>query len=85
MAASDYVPIFFKNRLHLAGRPQMSTRPGGAAMASLMGTSATGNARRGSDVQRRESRRSVTAALGHVLTHPMQQTASADSITLSAQ
>jgi transposase len=25
-AASDYVPIFFKNRLHLAGRPQMSTR-----------------------------------------------------------
>ena len=27
MAASDYVPTFFKNRLHLAGRPQMSTRP----------------------------------------------------------
>ena len=27
MAASDYVPIFFKNRLHLVGRPQMSTRP----------------------------------------------------------
>ncbi|WP_298885054.1 MBL fold metallo-hydrolase [uncultured Bradyrhizobium sp.] len=27
MAASDYVPIFLKNRLHLAGRPQMSTRP----------------------------------------------------------
>ena len=25
MAASDYVPNFFKNRLHLAGRPQMST------------------------------------------------------------
>jgi hypothetical protein len=25
MAASDYVPISFKNRLHLAGRPQMST------------------------------------------------------------
>jgi len=25
MAASDYVPIFFKYRLHLAGRPQMST------------------------------------------------------------
>jgi hypothetical protein len=23
MAASDYVPIFFKNRLHLAGRPGM--------------------------------------------------------------
>ena len=23
MAASDYVPISFKNRLHLAGRPQM--------------------------------------------------------------
>ena len=28
MAASDYVPIFFKNRLRLAGRPQMSTRLG---------------------------------------------------------
>ncbi|MET4222646.1 hypothetical protein ABIB00_007885 [Bradyrhizobium sp. LB14.3] len=27
MAASDYVPIFFKNRLHLAGRPQMSILP----------------------------------------------------------
>lgn len=27
MAASHYVPIFFKNRLHLVGRPQMSTRP----------------------------------------------------------
>jgi len=27
MAASDYVSIFFKNRLHLEGRPQMSTRP----------------------------------------------------------
>ena len=27
MAASDYVPTFFKNRLHSAGRPQMSTRP----------------------------------------------------------
>ena len=27
MAASDYVPTFLKNRLHLAGRPQMSTRP----------------------------------------------------------
>jgi hypothetical protein len=26
MAASDYVPTF-KNRLHLAGRPQMSTHP----------------------------------------------------------
>jgi hypothetical protein len=24
------VPIFFKNRLHLAGRPQMSTRPSAA-------------------------------------------------------
>ena len=23
MAASDYVPILLKNRLHLAGRPQM--------------------------------------------------------------
>ncbi|WP_247542707.1 hypothetical protein, partial [Bradyrhizobium sp. 146] len=30
MAAFDYVPIFFKNRLHLVGRPQMSTRPGRA-------------------------------------------------------
>ncbi|MGY4498001.1 hypothetical protein ACVWYH_001932 [Bradyrhizobium sp. GM24.11] len=30
MAASDYVPIFFKNRLHLAGRPQMSTPRSGA-------------------------------------------------------
>jgi hypothetical protein len=27
MAASDYVPIFFKNRLYLEGRPQMSPRP----------------------------------------------------------
>jgi hypothetical protein len=27
MAASDYALNFFKNRLHLAGRPQMSTRP----------------------------------------------------------
>jgi len=27
MAASDYVLIFFKNCLHLVGRPQMSTRP----------------------------------------------------------
>ncbi|MGY3359940.1 hypothetical protein ACVWZK_006603 [Bradyrhizobium sp. GM0.4] len=27
MVASDYVPIFFKNRLHLAGPPQMSTGP----------------------------------------------------------
>ncbi|MGY4348155.1 hypothetical protein ACVWXM_004622 [Bradyrhizobium sp. GM7.3] len=27
MAAFDYVPIFFKNRLHLVGRPQMSTGP----------------------------------------------------------
>jgi len=26
MAASDYVLIFFKNGLHLKGRPQMSTR-----------------------------------------------------------
>ena len=35
MAASDYVPTFFKNRLHLAGRPQMSTaltgRPQGSS------------------------------------------------------
>ena len=28
MAAPDHVPIFFKNRLHLTGRPEMSTRPG---------------------------------------------------------
>jgi hypothetical protein len=27
MAASDYAPNFFKNRLHLAGRPQMSRCP----------------------------------------------------------
>jgi hypothetical protein len=27
MAAPDYAPMLFKNRLHLAGRPQMSTRP----------------------------------------------------------
>jgi hypothetical protein len=27
MAASDYAPNNFKNRLHLAGRPQMSSRP----------------------------------------------------------
>ena len=26
MAASDQVPMLFKNRLHLAGRPQMSKR-----------------------------------------------------------
>ena len=35
MAASDYVPIFFKNRLHLAGRPQMSTRPSETCLARL--------------------------------------------------
>jgi hypothetical protein len=34
MAASDYVPIFFRNRLHLAGRPQMGTRPSLAGPAS---------------------------------------------------
>jgi hypothetical protein len=27
MAAPDYVPIFFRNRLHLAGRLQMGSRP----------------------------------------------------------
>ena len=27
MAASDYAPIFFKNRLHLVGRSQLRTRP----------------------------------------------------------
>ena len=31
MAASDYAPMLFKNRLHLAGRPQMS--PDGAIRA----------------------------------------------------
>jgi hypothetical protein len=36
MAASDYVPIFFKNRLRLEGRPQMSTRPIVIAAASLL-------------------------------------------------
>jgi hypothetical protein len=30
MAASDYVPIFFKNRLHLVGRPQMGSDVGRA-------------------------------------------------------
>jgi hypothetical protein len=35
MAASDYVPIFFKNRLHLVGRPQMSTRPSLAQSAQI--------------------------------------------------
>jgi len=37
MAATDYVPFFFKNRLHLVGRPQMSTRPSvmGPMMSSL--------------------------------------------------
>ena len=37
MAASDYVPIFFKNRLHLAGRPQMSPRPK-KSISSKLGT-----------------------------------------------
>lgn len=37
MAASDYVPIFFKNRLHLAGRPQMSTSSSLAAPANRRG------------------------------------------------
>jgi hypothetical protein len=32
MAASDHVPMFFKSRLNLAGRPQMSTRPKFRAM-----------------------------------------------------
>jgi hypothetical protein len=27
MAAFDYEPMLFKNRLHFAGRPQMSTHP----------------------------------------------------------
>ncbi|WP_247564407.1 hypothetical protein, partial [Bradyrhizobium sp. 151] len=37
MAASDYVPIFFKNRLHLVGRPQMSTSSSPAAAANRRG------------------------------------------------
>ncbi len=45
MAASDYVPIFFKNRLHLAGRPQMSSRPnllvGGLAAAGKRAVNGT--------------------------------------------
>jgi hypothetical protein len=36
MAASDYVPIFFKNRLHLVGRPQMG-RPQMSTRPSVMG------------------------------------------------
>jgi hypothetical protein len=37
MAAPDYVSMLFKNCLHLAGRPQMSTRPSvmGPMMSSL--------------------------------------------------
>jgi hypothetical protein len=37
MAASDYAPMLFKKRLHLAGRPQMSTRSSvmGPMMSSL--------------------------------------------------
>ena len=34
MAAPD-LPIFFTNRLHLAGRPQMSTRPFWGTVISL--------------------------------------------------
>jgi hypothetical protein len=37
MASSDYVPIFFENRLHLAGRPQMGTRPGSSALMRAFG------------------------------------------------
>jgi hypothetical protein len=36
MAASDYVPGFFKNRLHLAGRPQMGSRPSQRASRRLV-------------------------------------------------
>src|SRR4051812_23060039 len=40
MAASDYALNFFKNRLHLAGRPQMSTRddlrPTSATMSPVL-------------------------------------------------
>jgi hypothetical protein len=35
MEASDYVPISFKNRLHLAGRPQMSSRPSWTGMIAV--------------------------------------------------
>jgi hypothetical protein len=37
MAAADYALNFFKNRLHLAGRPQMGSRPSvmGPMMSSL--------------------------------------------------
>src|SRR5437660_12354412 len=38
MAAFDYVPIFFKYRLHLAGRPQVSTRPSFEAAARALRT-----------------------------------------------
>lgn len=41
MAASDYVPIFFKNRLHLAGRPQMSTRHNKLAIKHLFGNASS--------------------------------------------
>jgi hypothetical protein len=42
MAASDYVPIFFKNRLHLAGRPQMSTHPNSNMTRLLLLTPGSG-------------------------------------------
>ena len=35
MAASDYVPIFFKNRLHLAGPPQMGLKRTSAGCCSI--------------------------------------------------
>ena len=35
MAASDYVPNFFKNRLHLAGRPQMARTDVGSQTAHV--------------------------------------------------
>ncbi len=45
MAASDYVPIFFKYRLHLAGRPQMSSRPNLKCVLRALSVLATERAR----------------------------------------
>src|SRR6188472_589415 len=49
MAASDYVPNFFKNRLHLAGRPQMSTRSSLGNAQSNPRESAVGHQRKCSE------------------------------------
>jgi hypothetical protein len=35
--AADYVPIFFKNRLHLVGRPQQMSTSGSAAASTTTG------------------------------------------------